>query len=648
MCGIAGFLDPTGLATNDLTGRLAAMVGTLIHRGPDADGLWTDAEAGAALGHRRLSIVDLSAAGAQPMVSANGRWITVYNGELYNTAELRADVERANPAVHWRGHSDTEVMLEAVALWDVAATIERCNGLFAVAFWDRRERRLWLVRDRLGIKPLYWARLPKGGLLFGSELRALRAHPAFAAQIETKSVAAYLRSACIPAPHTIYRNTYKLPPGHILNAGAGEAPAISCYWNLRSIAADGQRHIETRGETELTNELEALLSDAVRRQMVSDVPLGAFLSGGIDSSLVVALMQAQSSRPIRTFTIGFQDKRYNEADHARHVAKHLGTDHTELVVEPAVALATVERLPDIYDEPFADSSQIPTFLVSELARRSVTVSLSGDGGDECFGGYVRHHWINRLAKWNRLVPASLSQALGGGLQMLSPGAWDIIFSPLPARLRPTFLGDKIHKAAALVAIGGTDQMYRHMIAQWPEPSQVMRGVNEAPAIWDDPSIAQDIPDPSARVRYFDTMQYLPDDILTKVDRASMAVSLEARVPLLDHRVVEYSWRLPNSVLMQGTSGKIPLRRVLYRHVPRELIERQKAGFAIPIGDWLRGALSGWAADLLSEKALAAHGLFDSGTIRRSFDEHMSGRRDWQYPLWTILMFQAWYKRWAEA
>ena len=648
MCGIAGFLDPTGLPTNDLTGRLAAMVGTLAHRGPDADGLWTDAEAGAALGHRRLSIVDLSAAGMQPMASANGRWITVYNGELYNTGELRADVERANPAVHWRGHSDTEVMLEAVALWDVAATIERCNGLFAIAFWDRRERRLWLVRDRLGIKPLYWARLPKGGLLFGSELRALRTHPAFAAQIETKSVAAYLRSACIPAPHTIYRDTYKLPPGHILSVGAGEAPTISCYWNLRSIAADGQRDIETRGEAELTDELEALLSDAVRRQMVSDVPLGAFLSGGIDSSLVVALMQAHSSRPIRTFTIGFQDKRYNEADHARLVAKHLGTDHTELVVEPAAALATVERLPDIYDEPFADSSQIPTFLVSELARRSVTVSLSGDGGDECFGGYVRHHWINRLAKWNRYVPASLSQAIGGALQMLSPDAWDIISSPLPARLRPTFLGDKIHKAAALVALGGTNQMYRHMIAQWPEPSQVMRGVNEPPAIWDDPSIAKDIPDPSARIRYFDTMQYLPDDILTKVDRASMAVSLEARVPLLDHRVVEYSWRLPNSALMQGTSGKIPLRRVLYRHVPRELIERQKAGFAIPIGDWLRGALSGWAGDLLSEKALAAHGLFDSGMIRRSFDEHISGRRDWQYPLWTILMFQAWYKRWAEA
>ena len=646
MCGIAGFLDRANLPANDIRDRLAAMAGTLAHRGPDADGLWTDPEAGVALGHRRLSVVDLSTAGSQPMASANGRWITVYNGELYNTSELRAEVERAYPAVHWRGHSDTEVMLEAVTLWGVTATIERCNGMFAIAFWDRHERRLWLVRDRLGIKPLYWARLPNGGLLFGSELRALRSHPSFVARVDPQSVTAYLRSACIPAPHTIYRDTYKLPAGHLMSVELGKEPAISCYWDLRAIAADGQRHIETRSEDELASELERLLKDAVERQMVSDVPLGAFLSGGIDSSLVVALMQAQSSRPVRTFTIGFRDKRYNEADQARQVANHLGTDHTELVIEPAVARATIARLPDIYDEPFADSSQIPTFLVSELARRSVTVSLSGDGGDECFGGYVRHHWINRLATWNRLVPARLSQALGGGLQLLSPAAWDAIFSPLPARLRPTFLGDKIHKAAALIALGSTEQIYRRMIAQWPEPSQVMPGLSEPPAVWDDASIARDIPDPSARVRYFDMMHYLPDDILTKVDRASMAVSLEARVPLLDHRIVEYSWRLPRSALIRGSKGKLLPRRVLYRYVPQELVERQKAGFAIPIGDWIRGPLSDWATELLSEQSLAAHGLFDFAVIQRIFAEHQSGRRDRQFPLWTILMFQAWYKRWA--
>jgi asparagine synthase (glutamine-hydrolysing) len=646
MCGIAGILDLTGGPANHMRDRLAAMTGTLAHRGPDADGLWVDSEAGVGFGHRRLSIVDLSSAGAQPMASANGRWIATYNGELYNTSDLRHEVECINPAVYWRGHSDTEVLLEAVALWGVSAAIERCNGMFAIAFWDRRERRLWLTRDRLGIKPLYWTRLPKGGLLFASELRALRSHPSFTARIDPQSVAAYLRSACVPAPRTIYRDTYKLPPGHLMTAEAGKEPSSTCYWDLRDIAAIGQRNIEHRNEDDLAIELETLLLDSVERQMVSDVPLGAFLSGGIDSSIVVALMQARSTRPVRTFTIGFHDKRYNEADHARQIAKHLATDHTELVVEPAVAQATIARLSEIYDEPFADSSQIPTFLVSELARRSVTVALSGDGGDECFGGYVRHHWINRLSSWNRSVPAPLSRTLGDALQMLSPAAWDTIFRPLPARLRPTFLGDKIHKAAPLISLGGTEQIYRRVIAQWPEPSQVMPGIIEAPAIWDDQSTAHDIADPSARVRYFDMAHYLPDDILTKVDRASMAVSLESRVPLLDHRVVEYSWRLPHSALIQGSKGKVLLRRILHKYVPPELVERQKAGFAIPIGDWIRSPLSDWAAGLLSEQSLSLTGLFDVAVIRRIFDEHQRGLRDWQYPLWTILMFQAWYKRWA--
>lgn len=646
MCGIAGIFDPAGRGTADLRQRLAPMIELLAHRGPDADGLWIDAEAGIGLGHRRLSIVDVTSAGAQPMASADGRWITTYNGELYNTADLRAEVERVNPQVRWRGHSDTEVLLEAVSLWGVAGAIRRCNGMFALAFWDRRERRLWLVRDRIGIKPLYWARLPGGGLLFGSELRALRSYPGFKTRIDTKAVSAYLRSACIPAPHTIYEETYKLPPGHLLSAGAGQEPKLSCYWDLRQIAVDGQRRIDARNHEELADGLETLLADSVVRQMVSDVPLGALLSGGIDSSLVVALMQAKSSRAVRTFTIGFRDRRYNEADDARRVAQHLGTDHTELVVEPAVAQAVIARLPDIYDEPFADSSQIPTFLVSELARRSVTVALSGDGGDEGFGGYVRHHWINRLSAWNRIVPGPLSRTLGGGLRLLSPAAWDALLSPLPARLRPTFVGDKIYKAAALAALGGTGQIYRRMIAQWPEPSRALRQANEPSAVWDDPAIADDLADPSARTRYFDMMHYLPDDILTKVDRASMAVSLEARVPLLDHRVVEYSWRLPRSALIEGSKGKIILRRILHKYVPRTLVERPKAGFAIPIGDWIRGPLSDWAAELLSESSLAKRGLFDVAEIRRVFAEHQAGIRDWQYPLWTILMFQAWHNRWA--
>jgi asparagine synthase (glutamine-hydrolysing) len=646
MCGIAGIFDPAGRGTADLRQRLAPMVGVLAHRGPDADGLWIDADAGIGLGHRRLSIVDVTSAGAQPMASADGRWITTYNGELYNTADLRTEVERANPGVRWRGHSDTEVLLEAVSLWGVAEASKRCNGMFALAFWDRRERRLWLVRDRIGIKPLYWTKLPGGGLLFGSELRAFRSYPGFNTRIDTKAVSAYLRSACIPAPHSIYEETYKLPPGHLLCAEAGKELKPSCYWDLRQIAVDGQRRIDGRSQEELADDLEALLVDSIVRQMVSDVPLGALLSGGIDSSLVVALMQAKSSRPIRTFTIGFRDKRYNEADDARRVAEHLGTAHTELVVEPAVAQATIARLPDIYDEPFADSSQIPTFLVSELARRSVTVALSGDGGDEGFGGYVRHHWINRLSAWNRFVPGPLSRTLGGSLQLLSPTAWDALLRPLPARLRPTFVGDKIHKAAALMALGGTGQIYRRTIAQWAEPSRALRQANEPSAVWDDRAIANDVPDPSALTRYFDMMHYLPDDILTKLDRASMAVSLEARVPLLDHRVVEYSWRLPRSALIGGSKGKIILRRILHKYVPSDLVERPKAGFAIPIGDWIRGPLSDWAADLLSDSSLAKSGLFNVAEIRRVFAEHQAGIRDWQYPLWTILMFQAWHNRWA--
>lgn len=646
MCGITGFLLRAEISANEIGDRLAAMAGALAHRGPDADGSWIDPAAGVALGHRRLSIVDLSASGAQPMSSANGRWVTVYNGELYNTAELRAEVEKANPEVAWRGHSDTEVMLEAIALWGVNSAIAQCDGMFALALWDRQERRLWLVRDRLGIKPLYWARLPDGALLFGSELRALRSHPSFAAEIDPNAVAAYLRSACIPAPHTIYRHVHKLPPAHILHVGTRDEPTISCYWDLRAIAAAGQRQLAQQPEEELTDELERLLRDSVLRQMVSDVPLGAFLSGGIDSSTVVALMQAQSNRPVRTFSIGLRDERYDESGFARRVAAHLGTDHTELIVNPDEARAVIDRLPDIYDEPFADSSQIPTFLVSKLARQDVTVALSGDGGDECFGGYVRYHWIDRLADWTSRAPAIMWRGLGSSVQMLSTQAWETLLGPIPRRYRPVHVGDKLHKAAALLALGEADQMYRRVIAQWPEPIELMPDAREPSAPWDSPCLSSQIPDRVARMRYYDMMQYLPDDILTKVDRASMAVSLEVRVPLLGHRVVEYSWRLPRSALIRASKGKQILRHVLHRYVPPALVERQKTGFSIPIDEWIRGPLVDWASDLLSEHALSQTGLFDASVIRRRFEDHRQGRGNWSRALWTILMFQAWHRRWA--
>ena len=432
----------------------------------------------------------------------------------------------------------------------------------------------------------------------------------------------------------------------ILSVKASVGPATHCYWNLQEIAANGQRNLSSRPEPELADELERLLRDAVGRQLVSDVPLGAFLSGGIDSSTVVALMQTQSAKPAHTFSIGFRDREFNEADHARRVAEHLGTQHTELVVEPETARAVIQRLPDIYDEPFADSSQIPTFLVSELARRHVTVALSGDGGDECFAGYTRYHWIDRLANWSGMVPRPLLRGAGAALQSLSTEAWDALLSPIPRRLRPAFAGDKIHKGAALLELGGADAMYRGVTEQWRAPERLIRGYTATPAAADDGRLATDIPNTISRLRYRDMMGYLPDDILTKVDRASMAVSLEVRVPLLDHRVIEYSWRLPQRTLTQGFVGKRILRAVLGRHVPAELFDRQKMGFGIPVGDWIRGPLAGWAADLLSESSLRASGLLDVAFVRQRLGEHQTGRRNWQHGLWTILMFQAWHRRWA--
>lgn len=646
MCGITGLFGPSGSSATEIGDLTGAMTRSLAHRGPDADGVFVDGETGIGLGHRRLSIVDLTAAGAQPMISADERWITVYNGELYNTEDLRREVESTGHRVNWRGHSDTEVILEAVTLWGVVEATKKFNGIFALALWDRRDRRLWLIRDRLGVKPLYWGKLPDGGLLFGSELRALRTHPRFDAALNMPAVAGYLRSACVAAPLTIYRHAWKLPPAHIMNVAAGEDPRLIRYWNLRDVAVAGQNSLDRRGDAEVTDELEALLTDAVGRQMVSDVPLGAFLSGGIDSSTVVALMQKQSSRPVRTFSIGYHDKAFDEATHARAVARHLGTEHTELIVEPAAAQAVIGRLPDIYDEPFADSSQIPTFLVSQLARRDVTVALSGDGGDENFAGYNRYHWIDRLAGLSALVPNGVLRKTSEAIQLLSVGAWDNLLSPLPRRLRPRQVGDKIHKAAGILALESTEAMYSGMIAQWSDPRDAAPGCVEAPGVWDEPGIAADLPDRVARLRYFDMMHYLPDDILTKVDRASMAVALEARVPLLDHRVVEYAWRMPRAQLGSGRDSKRILRRILYRHVPAEILERPKMGFGIPFGDWIRGPLVEWAQDLLSEKSLAAAGIFDVAVIRKRFQEHVDGRRNWQNSLWTILMFQAWHRRWC--
>jgi len=645
MCGIAGFFDAAaGRGPADLHTIADAMGRTLIHRGPDTGATWTDTEAGIALAHRRLSIVDLSPAGHQPMASADGGMVIVYNGEVYNTAELRAELESAGLGP-FRGHSDTEVIVEGCRHWGVEDTTKRLIGMFAFAVWDRTNRRLWLVRDRLGIKPLYWGRF--GGLtIFGSELKALRAHGGWTPEVDRAAVPAFMRYGYIPGPSSIYKGIQKLLPGHILTIGdsPNDQPRITPFWTLAETVAEARANrLDDLSDTEATDRLEALLGDAVRRRMVADVPLGAFLSGGIDSSAVTALMQAGSDRPVRTFTIGFAERGYDEARHAAAVAAHLGTDHTELTVSPAHARDVIPRLPHFYDEPFADSSQIPTMLLSAMTREHVTVALSGDGGDELFAGYTRYALTSRL--WSRLsnVPRPLRSLGAGAITAIPPGAWQSLFNLLPSRIRPFAAGDRLHKLAGLLPLPDQDAVYRYLISQWRDPASVCRGQQAAPSFVDDPTAAGAPDEIMERLQYLDTLTYLPDDILTKVDRASMSASLEARVPILDHRVVAFAWQLPNRFKMRDGKGKWLLRQMLYRHVPRALIERPKMGFGVPIADWLRGPLREWGEDLLDPRRLEEDGFFDPALVRTAWTEHQSGRRNLQYPLWAALMFQAWLR-----
>ncbi|WP_404385128.1 asparagine synthase (glutamine-hydrolyzing) [Caenispirillum salinarum] len=643
MCGIAGFLDrSTRHGELELRGRAAAMGRTLLHRGPDGGDEWTDAEAGIALAHRRLAIVDLSPAGHQPMVSADGRLVVSYNGEVYNAPELREELEAAGVGP-FRGHSDTEVIVEGCRLWGVEATARRLIGMFAFAVWDKATRCLWLVRDRLGIKPLYWAHF--GGLtIFGSELKALRAQADWTPEIDRAALAAYMRYGYVPSPGSIYKGVNKLPPGHILcvRPDAEKQPELSAFWTLRDTVAEAERNrLDTISDSEATDRLEGLLGDAVRRRMVADVPLGAFLSGGIDSSVVTALMQAASERPVRTFTIGFAENDYNEAQHAKAVAEHLGTEHTELYISPDEARDVIPRLAHVYDEPFADSSQIPTILLSAMTRQHVTVALSGDGGDELFAGYTRYALTSRM--WDSLsrVPAPVRALGAGGIRAVPPATWQRLFDLLPDRLRPFAAGDRLHKLAGLLPLRDRDAVYRYLISQWHDPAALCLGQAEALTTVDDPGGAGAPEDVVERLQYLDTLTYLPDDILTKVDRASMAASLEARVPILDHRVAAFAWQLPGHLKMRDGKGKWLLREVLYRHVPRELIERPKMGFGVPIAEWLRGPLRDWADDLLNPRQLAEDGLLDPALIRAIWDEHQSCRRNWQYRLWAVLMFQSW-------
>ena len=643
MCGFVGFFDPNkSLPAAKMRVIVLKMAATLESRGPDDEGSWVDAEAGIALGHRRLSIIDLSQAGHQPMVSGGGRFVIAYNGEVYNFAELRRELENKGGA--FRGGSDTEVVLAAVEAWGVEAAVKRFIGMFSFAIWDRECRSITLVRDRLGIKPLYWGWSGEV-LFFGSQPGAFSRHPAWTPEIDRDALAAYLRHNYVPGPRSIFRGVEKLEPGCLVEIGPDRTVGHRRYWDLRAIARDGIRNRSTMSDSEAVESLEQLLRDAVKRRMVADVPLGVFLSGGIDSSTVAALMQAQCDRPVKSFSIGFHEEGYNEAEHAKAVARHLGTDHTELYVESDHVLEALQAMARYYDEPFADSSQIPTFLVSEMTRRHVTVALSGDGGDELFAGYNRYFWGDSL--WRRFLrwPAPV-RALGAGMiRALSPAKWDRMFGMLPSQVRPPQAGDKMYKLADVLSIGGQEALYRRLVSQWENPDEVIRGAHEPKGILWDPTVRDDVPDFTERMQFLDTVTYLPDDILTKVDRASMAVSLEVRVPLLDHRVVEFAWRLPKAMKVRGGKGKWLLRQVLYKYVPQELVNRPKMGFGIPIDRWLRGELRDWAEDLLSEDRLAREGFFDPAPIRAKWAEHLSGRHNWQYPLWTVLMFQSWHETW---
>jgi asparagine synthase (glutamine-hydrolysing) len=641
VCGLAGFLTPGGSPDEEV---LEAMTDTLVHRGPDDSGLWIDARAGVALGHTRLAVVDLSPQGHQPMVSASGRYVIAYNGEIYNHRDLRMELKGLEHA--FRGHSDTEVLLAACEAWGPAGALERVAGMFAFALWDREAGRLLLARDRMGEKPLYHGWMG-GTFLFASEPKALTRHPDWKGEIDRGALALFLRHNYVPAPYSIYRGIAKLPPGRAVwvdPRAPGRTPEPVAYWSVREAAEAGMRTPFEGDPEAAADELEALLRQAVRGQMVADVPLGVFLSGGIDSSTVVALMQAEARSPVRSFTIGFHEAGYDEAPHARRVAEHLGTDHTELYVGPEDALKVVPELPRVYAEPFADVSQIPTLLLCRMARQHVTVALSGDGGDELFHGYPRYNMAR--AMWGAVghLPGTVKRPLGKALAGVPEERWERGLgwaSAVLDRFGRAPVGAKAHALATFLDAEGPEAVYRRLVSHWADPAAAARGAAEHPTVLTDPRRWADLPDLASRVMFWDMLSYLPDDVLVKVDRASMAVALETREPLLDHRVVEFAWRLPLSYKVRAGRGKWLLRRVLHRHVPPELVERPKAGFAVPIGAWLRGPLRDWGEALLDRRRLEDEGYLDAAAVRRKWEEHVAGRADWRHHLWDVLMFQAW-------
>ncbi|MBL22580.1 MAG: asparagine synthase (glutamine-hydrolyzing) [Rhodospirillaceae bacterium] len=637
MCGIAGLIEDAGQGNQErLEFQAEAMANALHHRGPDSAGVWADGTTGAALGFRRLSIIDLSVAGDQPMRSDDGRYAITFNGEIYNFAAIRSVL--SSHGVRFRSQSDTEVLLKACIHWGVERAVGDMVGMFAFALWDNQERKLWVVRDRLGIKPVYFGRAGDR-FVFASELKALRTLDDWSPEIDRDAFSLFTQFNYVPAPQTIYKGISKLEPGCMLEYKAGGTPKISRYWNIRS---QFQQPLLDIGEREAVWQIDKLLSDAVAQRLVSDVPLGALLSGGIDSSTVVALMNRSTQSSVRTFTIGFGDKGYDEAGTAKQIANHIGTDHTEMTLAPKAALDLIANMPETYDEPFADSSALPTYLVSQLARQHVTVALSGDGGDEIFYGYNRYTAAPAIWRRTSWLPQFLRCIGGCAIKTINPTLWDRLAHMIPEARRPRTPGVKMHKVGDILGQATEKDAYRSLVSHWSGRSLIKNGRQDEISSWPD-GLPNDF---AAKMALQDTCTYLPDDILAKVDRSSMAVGLEVRVPLLDHRIVELMARLPTELKLKDGTPKYLLRQVLRQYVPETLFERPKMGFAVPLDQWLRGPLRDWAEDLLDERRLADEGWFEPKRVRRLWRRHLKGAGNNQETLWGVLMAQAWLGRWA--
>lgn len=646
MCGIVGFWQLSPDQSQDsMQSIIEKMTDTLIHRGPNSQGLWIDEQVGLALGHRRLAIVDLSPEGHQPMISEDRRYVIVFNGEIYNFLTLQTQLKKLG--YHFRGHSDTEVMLAAFSQWGIEA-LSHFVGMFAFALWDRQERVLYLGRDRLGEKPLYYG-WQNNTFFFASELKAFSPHPQWRGEIDRDVLALFLRYNYIPAPYSIYQGIYKLPPGTFLTipySSPKQPLKPVSYWSAKQVVEMGVNSPFKLTETEAIEQLENLLKNAIKQQMIADVPLGAFLSGGIDSSTVVSLMQVQSSQPIKTFTIGFYEEKYNEATYAQAVAQHLGCDHTELYITPKTAIDVIPQLPTIYDEPFADSSQIPTFLVAQLARQKVTVSLSGDGGDEIFGGYSQYFWGQNIWRSLGWIPAPLRGIIAKMITGLSPDTWNHLFKQLPVSPFSYFpAGDSLYRLAGVLSEKQGEGIYKYLMSQWQDPASVVIGSQELTTPLNNPQMWANVSELLQQMMYLDTITELPDDIMNKVDRATMKVSLESRAPFLDHRVLEFAWSLPLSFHVRQGKGKWLLRQILSRYLPNNLTERPKKGFSVPLNEWLRSEqLRDWATYLLDEKRLQSQGFLNSKLITQKWTEHLSGDYNWQSHLWNVLMFQGWLEQ----